>query len=442
MKKKKILRGAVGLLIATLLLFSNISVIANKQIDSPIKTNQIYEKSNVPSRQPIGTFKLICEENFTCGQVPPKGGKYGDWTNKSFSGGLTWICSNNHPNTEPYCAEVRRGFNIKQSDEWLISPSMDLSKTTDTRIFMDFWFRGHFYTASPIFEDNVDFYVKVSTNNGGKWDTIWNEDIITDNVYTDLEGHEIKKLDLTKYGGNASVLIGFQFVTINNKSRELQYFYLDDIYVYNETDIKLSVDHGGPYYWDILRQLDYPIKGVRFHGDVKEYLPIQCSWFWEFGDGKKRFKLFDPDVIHFYDSIGVYKINLTVTHLSLGVFTEVNTTLTLFTGPPPDIDITAKKLSIGVKAEIVSHAPVNATFVKWKMDAEWGPLRNRGLVIGEDMIENLVPNDPQTIESIPWFLKPGFIFIVITLIPENVANVTKTFFALKIGPLIIGVTEV
>ena len=443
MKYRIILKGAVMLLIVSVLLFSNLSVATNISRDSSIKTDHTNEKLNAPSTQPTGTIKFICEENFTSDQVPPTGGKYGDWTNESFSNGLTWISSTNHPNSEPRCAEVRRGFNVKQSDEWLITPSMDFSKITDTRVFMDFWFRAHFYTASPIFEDNVDLNVKVSTNNGGEWDTIWNEDYITDNVYTDWEGHEIKELELSKYRGNASVLIAFQFVTSNNKSRKLQYFYLDDVYVYNESDIELTIKHGGPYHWDILRQLDYTPKGVRFHGDIVEYPYYACSWYWEFGDGNDSFKYFDPDAINFYDEIGVYKINLTVTHITLGLRKKVNTTLTLFAGEPPDIDITLKKLSIGVKAEIISHESINATFVKWKIDAEWPPiLRNRGGVIGEGEIENLEPNEKENIKSITWWLKAGFIYIVITLMPENIANVTKTFFALKIGPFIIGATEV
>ena len=431
MKYRKIMKEAVVLLIFTVLLFSNLSVMANIPMDSDIKNNHTNKSTNAPSTQPIGTYKIICAENFSSGEIPPK-----DWTNKS-AGELSWINSTNHPNTEPLCVEVRRGFSIKQSDEWLITHSLDFSKITDTRIFIDFWFRGHFYTASPIFEDNVDYYVKVSTNNGGKWDTVWNEDYITDNIYTDWEGHEIKQLELTKYGGNSSVLIGFQFVTINNKSRNLQFFYLDDVFVYNETDIELSCSPGGPYHWDILRQLDYTPKGVRFHGSVKDYHPIQCSWFWEFGDGDNTLNFFTPHAIHFYDSIGVYTINLTVTHLNLGIFKRINTTLTLYTDIPSDIDITVKPLSIGIKAEIENHAGVNATFVKWKIEAEWGPFRIRGKMVGEGMIDNLVPNDPQTIQSIPWFFRLGFIYIVITLFPENIGNVTKTFFALKIGPLIL-----
>ena len=113
MKYTKNLKGAVILLIISIFLVSNLSVVANKPIEVSKKVDQTYEPSNMPP--PIGTFKIICEENFTDGNIPPEG-DYGVWTQRT-AGGASWQNCTIDPHSEPMCAVVRRGTNINELDE-------------------------------------------------------------------------------------------------------------------------------------------------------------------------------------------------------------------------------------------------------------------------------------------------------------------------------------
>lgn len=105
-------------------------------------------------------------ENFEDGVVPP----------------TCWSVKNTHPhansNWDHYidedgitCAEVNYSDN-QLMDEWLISPTFDLSNVTeDLKLTFDF-FGSHYWMVD---EDGADVFVKISTDGGETWTNIWQE---------------------------------------------------------------------------------------------------------------------------------------------------------------------------------------------------------------------------------------------------------------------------
>ena len=156
---------------------------------------------------------------------------------------------------------------------------------------------------------------------------------------------------------------------------------------------------------------------------------------WDFGDDNSKTYLYTPHARNHYLYSGTYNISLIVTHLAKGIFTKANTTLTLF--PTVDwLDIIVEKFSIGIKAQIKNIESYNATDVKWNIEVEWPrifPLITK--VAGNDTIENLEQNKPKNITGSNFFITFGLCRIIITIIPENLAIVSKSYNAFKIGPL-------
>jgi hypothetical protein len=107
-------------------------------------------------------------EGFDDGTVPPP-----DWT-AVVNNAYTWEIDDYAPYEGAYNAtclydETYTG----PQDEWLISPSMDFSAKANLKL--TFWFNGSYYWGVDPY-DNYDLVVKVSTNGGTDWDSIWVED--------------------------------------------------------------------------------------------------------------------------------------------------------------------------------------------------------------------------------------------------------------------------
>ena len=321
----------------------------------------------------------------------------------------------------------------------MITPSLDFSQIEiGKKIYLDFAFKGNYYTA--IQKDYVDYFVNVSIDGGTTWTPIWNEDNFTEEFTT--KWAEVKDIDLSHYAGNSSVKIGFQFITYSPLEPQAQYLYLDDISVHNETDFELPCFHGGPYEWWWYRQKYYVPEGVRFHAGIDlPYWWWECRWEWDFGDGE-YLNTSTPFAIHFYNSTGTYDITVKVTHKGLGIFRILNTTLWLFEHDPGLIDLTIDMFSVGVNVNVENLADVNATFVKWKIEADWGPFDTFHKVLGNGTIDNLEPLKPQEIAVPCLFLKFGRIKLAITLIPENINNSAEIFRAFKIGPFLLFAREI
>jgi hypothetical protein len=433
MKNIKFLKEAVVLLILSLLIISNFSATANNQIDSSEEIIQTKISSNEISPLSRGSFDTILDENFTDGNIPPVG-NLGIWDMET-AGGKTWKIDYIKPNSPPNCTRVRREDNIYQQDECLITPTMDFSIYTDEEIFLDFYFMGDKYTS--IWIDNVDYNVSVSVDNGNNWELIWNERDLTWEEWSSGEWKRISDIDITKYKGNSSVLICFQYTTYTDESRESQYFYLDDVRVYTSSDDPLTCDPGGPYEWWWERQTHYLPWGVRFHGSINDGQWWQYKWEWDFGDGNYS-NVSTPYAIHFYEKIGTYTVWLRVTHRNTDVFAKASTTVLIYPGQPPEIEIKLKTPSMGIKAELENLADYNATYINWTIEVEWGLLNLWGGIQGEGNIEKLEPGGKQIIESKKYFAGFGLIHIIVTLKPENMQITSEEFYALKFGPFVFG----
>jgi hypothetical protein len=430
MEYRIILKGAIVLLLVSVLLFSNLSVATNIPRDSSTKINQSNEELIEPSSREEKSFKIQCYENFTCPTFPPKDYcGYGNWETDSRTN-LEWNKSSINPKTKPFCAYVRTGIE-SQMEEWLISPSMNFSKI-NTRIYLEFSFKGNFRTAKAL--NNVDYNVMVSIDDKESWEPVWNENHILTNKY---ENWMDVKIELTKYSGYSNVLIGFQFITSGTKEWWKQHWCLDEILVYNESDIPLSISDGGPYFYKFDRQYDHFPWGVFLHGEIiSNHSILDLTWHWDFGDQKTKTNYFSPHVRHYYEDNGTYNITLIVTHRKLGISTKTNTTLTFFEGSDNWLKVTVKEISIGIKAKIENLESRNATNVKWKIEVQWPPTYpyiNR--IAGDGTFDILEPDKLQNIQGTNPFLKFGSCLIVITVDAENIGFMKKEYNAFKIGQL-------
>ncbi|MFZ4670650.1 MAG: choice-of-anchor J domain-containing protein [Flavobacterium sp.] len=91
-------------------------------------------------------------------------------------------------------------------DEWLISPSFDLSSATSAYANFNAVL-GYEYMVDP--NNNADLLIKISTDDGVTWDLLWAEEDY--GIYADYDVLAIS-LDLSLYLGNANCKIAFNYV--------------------------------------------------------------------------------------------------------------------------------------------------------------------------------------------------------------------------------------
>ncbi|MBO4615312.1 MAG: choice-of-anchor J domain-containing protein [Bacteroidales bacterium] len=120
---------------------------------------------------------------------------------------------------------------IRNQDEWLISPSFVVPAGA-SRLFFDYysnpgWFVADWGSFNNV--DNADINIKVSTDGGTNWTTIWNDDEYSAAVggasgFPQLTWSTIS-VNMSAYAGQ-SVKVAFQYVGI-----DAAMFYLDNIFV-------------------------------------------------------------------------------------------------------------------------------------------------------------------------------------------------------------------
>jgi len=264
------------------------------------------------------------------------------------------------------------------------------------------------------------------------------------NPFTDWDWYESnyldqKPIDLSDYIGESDVRIAFQYYSNTTASADQQEFSIDEIYVIARgPGTNFTCDAGGPYSWWWPMQYEYFPNGVRFHGNVTNGT-IFTQFLWDFGDGNTSLSIpLNTDPIHFYNEIGIFNVTLTVkdTTFSPPRINVSRTTITLFLLKPPEINITAPKISIGIKATINNVGEYNATFVGWEINISWGPLQLREKTISHGSIANLEAGSSETIQSYGYFFGFGRLHIMVTAIPENQPGLIKNFNGFKIGPFV------
>ncbi len=147
----------------------------------------------------------ILTEGFEGGTMPPAG-----WTHIQYNPVETWETLTVDPHSGIYHADCQYDSTYTDvQDEWLISPSMDF--TGYDEVYLSFWwFMSYYWGVSPY--DNYDTNVYVSTDSGGNWTLVWNEDSIgTFYSWTYYDATFGTHVDLSAYNTYTDVIIGFQY---------------------------------------------------------------------------------------------------------------------------------------------------------------------------------------------------------------------------------------
>ncbi|WP_300672137.1 GEVED domain-containing protein [Soonwooa sp.] len=128
------------------------------------------------------------------------------WSIKSTSTTETW--TSKPAGTFPYLktglAYVEVDPNTSISDEWLITPSFDLSTATTPAVEFTIAANPYFWVE----QDTSDFFIKISTDNGTTWTQIWDK-MQYPNTTNGFIPQRIR-INLDQYIGKQNVKIAFQ----------------------------------------------------------------------------------------------------------------------------------------------------------------------------------------------------------------------------------------
>jgi hypothetical protein len=432
--KKGIVLKKIGTLVIVIVLFCcSYSAFAQISPDKSIQNIQMKGSSFVLPKSNIS----ILNENFSDGIMPPSG-----WSLDTTNSDGTWKTDSSRHHSEPYSGSVWRGPDCHGlQDEWLMTPEINFSEyvnpTHSNRIFLQFWWYTDVYVVQ---HSLIYFNVSISTNGGTNWTKIW--------AAKDQSGFPQYKfslvgmpIEISEYRNESNVKIGFQFFSNTEEEAIAQYFAIDDILLTTESPdtSNFTCKAGGPYEWYFYRQLDYYPNGVRFHGSVNEsFNPFLCQWLWDFGNGNTS--QLPLNTWNCYNKTGVFNITLQVTYGDYVSF--ANTTVRIFLMAPPDLDVTLSTFSLpGIQATIENPGDFNATNVNWSIKVFLGPLKMREKIVATGNISNINAHSTGQIKS-KYFFGFRLIRIEIAVTPENIYGTDKSFYALKIGPFVLALSQV
>lgn len=103
-----------------------------------------------------------------------------------------------------FAANIDYDPNLELQDEWLITPSLDLTASFSPRL--EFLTRLSYYWAVEM--DTYDFEVQLSTDNGTTWTKIWDESAL--GVFDQYINHNVY-LDLSEFANQTNVKIAFRY---------------------------------------------------------------------------------------------------------------------------------------------------------------------------------------------------------------------------------------
>ncbi|GEM_PF-3318215 len=141
------------------------------------------------------------EEDFSEGEIPE------NWEIIQTNTNKTWGISLQQPNGS-YEAVVTGDPSGGQEDEWLITPSVDLTAAESPVLYFETNYSDYYL----ITENVADYKAYISTDDGENWEEIWTE---TDGyMYWDYTYQvAIINLDIQQYAGNPNVKFAFQLFT-------------------------------------------------------------------------------------------------------------------------------------------------------------------------------------------------------------------------------------
>lgn len=157
----------------------------------------------------------IFQEDFEGGTFPPDG-----WTVESTNTTQTWALYTDGPITGTGSANVQYDENMVPQDEKLISPEIDLSAYSNVALTFKASL-SYYWAVDP--NDNYDFNVLASTDQGGTWTSVWNED--DHGEFPNFSAFDVL-VNLDAYAGESSVQLAFHYTGLDGAQ-----LLIDDILV-------------------------------------------------------------------------------------------------------------------------------------------------------------------------------------------------------------------
>lgn len=174
---------------------------------------------------PILGFGQLLEEQFESG-IPAT------WTVQQTNANETWGIQPGGTGFTGNVAAVDYDAALGLQNELLITPTLNLTTSENTRLRFKMGM-SYYWGVDP--EDNYDFIVKISPDNGTTWTDIWDESEL--GVFTNWAANAVT-IDISDYDGEANVKIAFAYVGSDGAA-----VYLDDVIVDSDDG---SVEYCGP----------------------------------------------------------------------------------------------------------------------------------------------------------------------------------------------------
>ncbi|MCX6232584.1 MAG: T9SS type A sorting domain-containing protein [Bacteroidetes bacterium] len=227
-------------LIIVLLAFSSSFIFAQNLDIRPSKSNpnksgsflnlSQYLQKNVTSN----TKATLVSEGFEGTAFPPTG-----WTKQSGNTNALYQWKvGTYPHSGAKDAFIEYDPAPAAQNEWLISPSYNL--TTLTNPCIKFWWNmSYYWSVSP--NNNYDFRVKVSTNGGTTWTTIFTED--SAGVFTSFTWYQ-KLIMLNAYSTSTNFKVAFQYQGTDGASLDVDDIFIGDMPLNNLTADRITLHDG------------------------------------------------------------------------------------------------------------------------------------------------------------------------------------------------------
>ena len=220
------------------------------QINSKIQ-NSNFVNSSKTNNAVYNTNKVnILDESFEGTTFPPTG-----WTkqNGTTNASYQWK-EGTTAHTGSKGAMVEYDPALVPQNEWLISPTLNLSTLT-VPVLEFWWSMSYYWGTSP--NNNYDFRVKVSTNGGSSWQTVWTEDSVPNYPNFTLTKASI---NLSSFVSATNFKVAFQYQGTDGAA-----LYVDDIVIGNLIPHRLDfqeiwsgfVTFDAPFDWSGYSQIPF-----------------------------------------------------------------------------------------------------------------------------------------------------------------------------------------
>jgi hypothetical protein len=142
----------------------------------------------------------LISEGFEGASFPPAG-----WTQVIQNAGFTWKSQTLSPYSGLKSCDIEYDPALVPQNEWLITPSFSLAGASTATA--SFYFNTSYYWH--VTNNNADMWLKVSTDNGATWTSIWREEDY--GLFTNWVWYQAS-VSLTPYVGNANVKLAFNYI--------------------------------------------------------------------------------------------------------------------------------------------------------------------------------------------------------------------------------------